>query len=545
MTNKSLSLFVFAILSFAILASFASATITINPSTITLNQFGDSQSFTITNNNPSSPTTINSLTSQTITDKNGRTAAIIFVNPSPLTIPASTTSAPFTANITNMQSNFAIGTTSLTYNITTSDLSVSAPLTINLGNTVCGFKDNSHLSISLDSTHVVNGGFGDDTNWYPLDNIEAKVKVSNEDTGNSIRSVVVKWELYDTLNQKKIKSGSENSFSLGSGNDKTVTIDFQLDDVNSLGNGGNNYILYVWATGNDQADSGNSTCSSDNSGQINIDMSDNFVVVDQNSLSTPITASCGGQVQVTGTVWNIGDTDENNVYIIASSTQLGISQRIDVGDLNQGDSKDLSFNLNIPDMTIPKGTYALKLSVYDDNNNIFENNNNDKSESQVLLNFNDTCTSVPKVSVAAALTSAAKAGNEVDVTATIANTGSTTKTFTLSLGGYSTWASSATLSQSSITLASGASQDVTIKLQSNKDSSGDQQFNIIVNDGNSLSSQPVKISVTAASTFPSITGFFSNLSGGNNSWYIWGIVALNVILVIIIIAVAVRVVKKK
>ena len=271
-------------------------------------------------------------------------------------------------------------------------------------------------------------------------------------------------------------------------------------------------------------------------------MNNNFVILD--SVSTPISASCEGQVQITGTVWNIGDSDENNVYVIASNTQLGISQRVDIGDINQGDSKDLSFNLNIPDTTIPKGTYAIKLDVYDNSNSIFENDNNDKSESQILLNMNDSCSPVPTASVTADLTSTAKAGSEVDVTATIVNTGSTTKTFTLSLGSYSTWASSATLSQSSVTLDSGASQDVVIKLQSNKDSAGDQQFNLIVNDGNSLLTQPVKITVDAASSLPDITGFISNLGKGNNSWYLWGIGLLNAVLILIIIVVAVRVVKK-
>jgi len=551
MTNKSLSLFVFAILSFAIFASFVSADNTVNGITVsdlTFNNQFTSATFTITNPTPTNPFTF-SLSPQIITDKNGRTAALTFTTPVSYTLNSTTPSVTITANVSNIQSSFAIGTTSQTYNITgaltTPSTPFSIPLTVNFINNVCSVQDNSHLSISLDSTHVINGGYGDDTSWYPLDNVEAKVRVSNENTGNSIRSVVVKWELYDTLNKKKIKSGSEDSFSLGSGNDKTVTIDFQIDDVNSLGNAGPNYILYVWATGNDQADNGNSTCSLDDSGIINIDMSDNFVIVDQNSLVTPITASCGGQSTITGTVWNIGDTDENNVYIIASSTQLGISQRIDVGDMNQGDSKDLSFNLNIPDITIPKGSYPIKLNVYDHSNNIFINNNNDKSESQVLLNFNDTCTSVPKVSVAASLESPVKAGSEADVKATIVNTDSTTKTFSLSLGSYSTWASSATLSQSSVTLVSGASQDVVIKLQSNKDSAGNQQFNLIVNDGNSLLTQPVKITVDSASSLPDLTGFISNLGKGNNSWYIWGIVALNVILVIIIIAVAVRVVKKK
>ena len=64
-------------------------------------------------------------------------------------------------------------------------------------------------------------------NWYPLDTIETKVTVTN-DGPETIKNIVVKWVVYDQTKKKKIMSGSEDSFSLKEGNDKTVTIDFKL-----------------------------------------------------------------------------------------------------------------------------------------------------------------------------------------------------------------------------------------------------------------------------------------------------------------------------
>jgi hypothetical protein len=544
MTNKSLSLFVLAILSFAIFASFASAAIITQEVTsstpitgITLNQFGDTQTFKIFNSDILNTVTLNPLTPQTITDKNGKTATINFV-PSSLTI-LPNSSITVTANVSNIQSNFALESTSKDFNITTSNPLVSSILTLSVTNTVCEFKDDNNLQATIDSIKVTKG-YGKDTDWYPLDTIEAKVNVEN--TGSEpIKNIVVNWEVYDVTTKKRIMHGEENDFTLKNGNDKTVTFSFKLDSINNL-DSGDTYKFYVWATVDDEEFSGNpSTCVFDNSNYVNINMDSHFVVLD--SLTIPDSASCGTTATITGTAWNIGSDDEQNVYLWVTSTQLGINQKIIIGDINQGESQDFSFNLNVPD-DAQKGTYALKLEVYDDSNAIFENDNGDKSQSQLILNLNDSCSATPKVSVSADLTSTAKAGSEIDVKATIANTGSTTKTFTLSLGDYSTWASSATLDRTSVTLASGASQDVVIKLQSNKDSSGNKQFNLIVNDGTKVLSQPVKISVSAASVFPNITGLFTSL-GGNNNLYLWGIGALNAVLIIIIIAVAVRVIKKR
>jgi hypothetical protein len=542
MKNKSLSLFVFAIFSFAILASFASATVT-----FTTPIFSSNNTFTVTASDTSlSGTEIVSSLVSTLTDSFGTNYTI----------------TPVTDFVTFDSSNSSTLTQTLTYSIpsgfsfqSTKSLA-SFSLTGTHANALsytfpnqpqevssCQLtgKTNSpnHLDVSLDSIKV-SSGYGSGTDWYPLDTIQAKVTLTNNGA-DTIKNAVVKWMLYDTTAKKKIISGSENSVSVKDDSDKQLTIEFKLDTISNL-KSGDNYVLYVWATGNDEYYSGNPATCYDDLQSVNVNIDSHFVVLD--SMNIPDSASCGSTIQITGTAWNIGDEDESNVYLWVTNTQLGINQRINLGDISQEDSRDVSFSINVPDDSAT-GTYALNVQVYDDSGSIFKNDNGDQSQTQLILNLNNTCSTTPKVSIAAALSGTAQAGNEVDVKATIANTGSTTKTFTLSLGSYSTWASSATLSQTSITLASGASQDVVIKLQTNKDSTGDQQFNVVVNDGSKVLSQPVKVTLTSASIFPSITGFFSNLSGGNNSWYIWGIVALNVILIIVIIAVAVRVVKKK
>ena len=539
--NKSLSLFVFAILSFAIFSSFAGATITFsNPvlasnTTFTITATSDNTNDTglaIASNLTDSSNNHFSLASQNFL--NSSTQTLTYTLPVGFTTFQSTGSLAYVTLQAGNQ-------TAQTLYFSNQPQTVTACQLTKLSNSANSIANN--LQVSIDSTKVLDPGYGSSTNWYPLDNIEARVTVTNNGP-DTIKNIIVKWILYDTTTKKKVMSGSEDSFSLkGNSNyDKSLNIDFKLDSPSNL-NEGDSYSLYAWATGNDEAYDGNpSTCASDNSDSININIDPHFVVLD--SLTIPDSASCGGTAQITGTAWNIGSDDESNTYLIVSSTQLGINQRVDIGDINSGDSQDLSFLLNIPDDT-PKGTYSLDVSVYN-NKGIFKNDNGDSSKSQLILNINDSCSTVPTASVSAnLLSSSVNAGQELTVKATIINTGSTASTFNLDLSGYSDWASLVSIDRNSVTINAGESQDVLITLKANSDASGENKFNIDLDQGTKSLSQPVSVAIQSGFSFPSLTGFFSKVGASGNNLYLWGIGALNVILVLIIIFVAARVVRKK
>lgn len=406
----------------------------------------------------------------------------------------------------------------------------------------------NNLEINVDSPQITSG-YGSGTTWYPLDNITTSVVVTNNDQTYKMRNIVLNWALYDTGTNRMIQNGQLNGFDLNEGNEKTVSINFQLDNPNIFSNNPGPYTLYVWATGDDLNPSynGNATCSlnptgtesSINSLDVNIDS--DFVVV----ASPQITAApCGGSAQVTGTVWNLGDNDESGVYAVLSNLQLGIHQRMDIGDINSLDSQDLSSVLNIPN-NAPEGVYPLLLTVYNGNGDIFQDGNNDNSQSSLVLNVSSGCSTVPSASVITSLESAAKAGQELDIQATIVNTDTTSDTFNLALNGYDSWASLISMGQTSVTLAPGASQNVLIKLNVSNGISGNQNLNIVLTQGVKTLTQPVAVSVAQESNALSgITGALSGLNGSGNL-YLWGIGALNVILILIIIMVVIRVSKKK
>jgi len=541
MKNKSLGFSVLGVLTLLILSGFASATISLSTSSVTLNQFSDTQQFTIKNNDPSNSVSI-ALTSQTITDNKGNVATINFDNLI-FVIPANS-SKLVNANAF-IPSTFVLGTSSKSYIISEVGIpSNNVTLTINLKNTLCTFRDDGYLDVSIDDVKVING-FGSDTTWYPLDEIEAKVNVANN--GNdTIRSIVVKWELYDKTSQKRILKGEESDFSLKDGDDQTVIIDFKLDSASLKS--GDNYVLYVWATGKDEAFSGSpSTCVStdnieSNLGVLDVTIDSHFVILD--SLEIVGIPSCGETIQVSGKVWNIGDSDESDIYLKVYNTALGISQRVEVGDIDSLESKDILFNVALSENAEEGKSYDITFLVYDDSDDIFESSNGDKSEFNIPISIaSGSCSTELPVSVSANLETAAKAGEEFSVKATITNTASVKKTFTFELSDYTTWASLVSVDKTGVTLEAGKSADVLIKLKANEGISGNKNFNIVMKEGSKILTQPVSVSV-AGKGFGgfNITGLFSGL-GGNT--YLWAIGALNILLVFVIIIVAVRVVRKK
>jgi len=544
MKKKSLIFSVFGVLVLLTLMGFGSAvTIDITGVTVPLSQSGGS--FTVNITNTTSLETVN-FTAIATPDANGKN--IVFSLPTfPIIINGTTsiliTYTVLTGFVFETGKDYYVTLTATGSSIDTKTLAF-APTIEPTQVSACKVKGNSllqnNLKLLMDSIKVTKG-FGDDTEWYPMDEIEFKVDVENN--GNdTIRNIVVEWQLYDETAKRKILGGEESSFSLKEGDDKTLRITFKLDSTKLKS--GNKYVLYVWANGKDESLSA-STCFSTNNindglGNLNVVIDSHFVILD--SLEVVGTASCGSSVQVTGEVWNIGDDDEEDVYVKVYSTELGISQRVDVGDIDSFDSKDFLVNLDIPDNAETGKAYDLTFLVYDEDDDIFENDNGDQSQFTLPLQVTGACTNLPPVSVTANLQSSAVAGQELDILATIKNTASTTQTFNLELTGYENWASLVSVDKTAFTLTAGQSQNVLIKLKVNAGVSGEQNFNIVMKQGTKVLTQPVSVSVQGKGF--SFTGWISNLGLGGNT-YLWVIGALNVLLVLIIIVVAVRVVKKK
>jgi len=394
---------------------------------------------------------------------------------------------------------------------------------------------NTDLTIEIEGIKVMKG-FGDDEEfWYPLDSIEVEIKAENNNQDEDMRDVEIEWGLYDVEAEKWVFDEKESDFNLKDDSDKTIFVEFDLDDVDEFDN--NDYVFYVWANGELKDDAKTKICASD-SEEIEIVNSDDFVVLAD--IESPETASCGSEIQITADVWNVGDNDQDEVKVVIFNKELGINEVIEMGEIKDFDNEVLDTFVEIPS-DVEEKIYALSLKVFDEDNDIYETDE-DNDESEFIIRIDITGCSVSSTAlVSANLESGGKAGEDLVVKSTIANTGTSSVTYTVNAAGYAEWASSASADQSTFTLGVGESKDVLFTLDVKEDASGENQFNIEVLSENSLvATQPVQVEIQESGSGFGVAG---NLFSDGNK-YLWGIGILNVILIIVIIIVAIKVARK-
>jgi hypothetical protein len=397
----------------------------------------------------------------------------------------------------------------------------------------CKYSDNGNLDLSIEDISV-DKGYGKDSEWFPLDDIIVEVEVENN--GNEkISSIIVSWGLYNKDTQKWIIKDKESSFNLKDGDDKTINLEFTLEDVKDFKNEGD-YVFYVWATGKDTEYDEN-TCVLD-SESIEIIIESDFVII--GDLETLQTASCGSEIFISGRVWNVGDDDQDEVKVLISNSELGLSKLIEIGDIDAFDNELLEYTFQLP-KNLEEKTYTIKLTVYDEDNDVYQNDyEDDKSVKDIFLKVEGGC-SVAEASVNAVLESGGQAGKPLIVKATIKNTGTSSANYVLNVGDYGSWASSVSLDKTSLTLDAGESEDVLITLNVNNDAVGDKLFSLdVLSEDELVVSQPVQIEITKKKGFLGITG---NVISGDNK-YLWGIGLINLILIVLIIVIAIRIARK-
>jgi len=406
----------------------------------------------------------------------------------------------------------------------------------------------SDMDVRVKSIEFTNNGmdyatFGDDNSWFPFEKIDAQIEIKNYGDYDA-DNVQVSWGLYDTdNNQWVIEPTDENDFRLKHGDTKTLDVSFSVnDDVDvdlSDLTDGDHYKFYVYAEGtvddSDSVNDGKDFCSSSSENAAVVIESD-FVVL--NNINIPDSVQCGATFDVTADVWNVGDSDQDSVSVdVYDKDKILVNDVYSVGDISALDKETLSFSLQVPKNAEEK-IYPLTFRVLDENGDVYNNDfNDDDSEFTVPLQVSGHCS--PEVSVSASTVSGGQAGKDLVIKATVTNTGSSQAAYTLSVSGSDSWASSYTLDQTSLILGAGESRDVTATFDVNKDASGSQTFSLDLTSDGQLTSQSVTVSIEPSK------GFLTGFAIGGDNWYLWGIGALNLILVVVIIIVAVKVARRK
>jgi len=508
------------------------------PSTLTYSS--NTSSFTITSDAQMSVTTGFSHT-LIIKDSNNNPATFIITPTSSLT---GVTSVTFDITTSSINPNFNFGEYSdtLTINAISSIDSTTASVNVPVSFTqdFCQYGNvGGDLRTTVDFVDVK--GFGEDNEWYLFDEVSVDIEVKNRGS-DDIDNIVVRWGLYDKQNGELIIDEEENDFDLRDGDSKTLNVKFTIDpdDFPSDFNEGD-FEFFVKAYSDDLGE--DVQCNSVKEDSVKIMRDKDFVILKDIKESNAL--QCGENAEIRATVWNIGDNTEDNTYFTVTNVKLGINQKINIGDLDPLEDKKVTFNFDVPKgLTI--GNYILEFKVYNEDDELFENDNNDLAVFIKELALNDLCVPERASEISATLDSeSAVAGKEMVITATVKNIGSVKTDYQILLNNYESWAELKLLSPETLSLNPGESGQVTIKLVPDKTVEGNREFIIqAVADGN-VEEQAISVPVSA------YKGFFSGFTGfsiGNNlkgNWFIWAIVIVNVLLILMIVVIAVKIARKR
>jgi hypothetical protein len=428
----------------------------------------------------------------------------------------------------------------------TTGQTVSSNATITYFKTFCKSGEvGSNLTISdVD----INSDGEEDLEWKPLDKVSVEIDVDN-DGDNDIRNVQVELALLDSsgknvVGQLEFTDSDDEKKDIGTVNEddsEKVTFEFVVPADFDEGDYKLAVKAYSKTLGEDKMCADTSSALSDTSFQ-KIDVvreSDEgkFIVFDNIKFS-PTEATCSDSVTLSFDVVNVGDQDQDQVKVFIKSTALKVDTSVEIRDnLNQGDSKTLSYTFDVPQGLADK-LHTIELSSqYDYRKSTDSYRESSDSAKQILYKVFGCAQVVNaqnKVSINAALTSPAEAGKPLSVKATVTNNQGSSGIFSVSVKGYESWSNLESVSDRIVQLSNGQSKDITLSFNVNEKTSGEKSF-ILETKSDTGESQQKEIVVNVA---PKAGLSLGNAFEGNG--LIWAIGIINVILIVLIIVVAVK-----
>lgn len=489
-----------------------------------------------------------------ISDGQGN-AVSISLSQSTITNLVNGSSANVNLYYTSLPSSFTFGTFSTTvFASVVGNSSINSSATLSFVNSFCDYGDAPSNATWLEIVRVDDETLDneDEWDWAPLDDIEVSVKISNR--YNSDLDVTVEYGLYNPGTRQFIDLDEDTiDVSIDDGKSKEVTIAFRVPaDIDAR----SDYRFYVKA----YKEGSEAVICADKEGAdyyqpVEISKESNAVILDDFSMDS--SAFCGEEVELNAKAYNTGKDDEDNVLITFYNKELGVNMKQVMENLDEGDSDSVRFSFTVPTNATEK-TYSFELKTYfkyDDDNSgcsveedvaCYDKDSLDDLEKtfKVSLNVAGNCikpvNTTDKVDITASLESKeAVAGKGLVIKANIKNSGTASQTYNVLVSGIETFALLQKIEPQSFTLDAGQSKDILITLKADDDAEGDYTFNIKTVYGSKTKEQPVSLTIQAKS------GIFNSLSNAfSGNWFIWLIVAVNVLLIVIIIIALVRIAKK-
>ena len=563
MKQKILSLFLLtAILSIAMIS--AANDFTVSTNSLTLTKSINEVSFTVDNDNVDSGNKVIVPAFANIVDEDGHTIIITTSHPEV----SSDSEQTITVKWTTLDpagtelKDLALGTFGpVEITLTDTNESNNETITLNFISGFCDIGDFGDLEIIEIKDKKLDNE--DEWDWSPLEDVQFSIEVYNN--FDEKKRIKIEYEIYNT-NGNRVdfddEDDNEKSISINDGNDEKVTFDLRVPaDIED-----GDYELYIKAYIKGREDDTEEGGCIDNADtdylseeyyqKITIDRDeDNAVILDIDKIIAPEETLCDEFISVSVKAWNIGNQDEEKVLVNLYNTKLGIDLKEVIKNLDEGESKTVTFDFKIPE-NVDEKSYEFDFITYyeydeDEEEDPYDefsylSNSKDDLEENFDFSMKIICGGVPTatVQITAELdpeTPEAIAGEQVIIKTTIKNTGDEETTYDISISGESTWSSLSDIDPETITLEEGESKDISIILDLDSDAEGDYEFIIKASvDSQSVKERPVLL------TIESSTGMGAGITGAaisdhiKSNGFIYAIVIINLILIIAIISVVRR-----
>jgi hypothetical protein len=395
-----------------------------------------------------------------------------------------------------------------------------------------------------------------DWKWKLQDSVDIEVKVryvNTQDNDDEI-DAVIKILLWDSSENRAVdfdnQEDLERSITLSEGDSSIESFNLIVPSED-LEDSTGRYKLYVkvyedgressFCRDNLGTDASPSADPADYFKNIEIQRESYDVVLKNLEVTTPTV--CGGEVTVTGTLWNIGSNDEDRVLVRLYNNELKLNTNLTVLSLDSGSSKKVIMSFVVPQNAVEK-VYDLSLINYFRYSKSTSESYREVSENPYLLPLKvEGCTPLETKSAVitaeySSETPKAVIGSQVVIETTIKNTGNAAANYTIAVTGNSPW-STVTLDPTTITLNVNESKKVNLYLNINEnEAEGNKEFTVTATSGVYSASQKVQITLEKGITTDRV------LNHIKANWVIYTIVLVNLILIIAIIAVVRSIVKK-
>ncbi|MBD3262898.1 putative S-layer protein [Candidatus Woesearchaeota archaeon] len=348
-------------------------------------------------------------------------------------------------------------------------------------------------SLVIDEVEI-DDNTGDDDQTEPGDKLDIEFEINNKLT-EDIDDVDIEVWIEDEDGDEVAEEVETEINTIDSKDHEDAEVTLQIEPDVDKGT----YYLVIEAKGEDEDNEDRCDVYYE---EIKIEKEDHRLLIDSVTF-VPSEVKCGGQLEVSTKLYNVGEEDQDDVKLKVILNDLNVEESTQEFELDDGDDVVKKLMLDIPKST-EAGEYFLEV--------VATFNDGDDTAASEMIPFTVTCDSeeegelISGASVLEAETTKASAdiGETIKFTTILTNNGETATTYTISLNDVSAWAESI-VEPSTITLAPGSEIPVYVYITP-KSASTHTAILSVYADGELAANKIFTIDVTGGETVTGAAG---------------------------------------